>query len=103
MLKGWTLYKHEGRWIEQECADAALSDSKFTVDIEAEEGDTITITARSQDGIRYRGDYRYREGSFSNGEVNLVRYQSPLGDALIGTRQEAGGTATPWILTLTTP
>lgn len=98
MRRGWTLYQHEGRWCEAVFSEAEVSDTRLVVDIEAEEGDTITVTATSTDGARYRGDYRYREGSYSNGEVSLERYRGPSGDLFVGERREAGGPVGKWII-----
>jgi hypothetical protein len=98
MRSGWSLYKYEGQWYKQEFIEAILSDNKLAIDIAAKEGDTVTVTAVSTDGVRYKGDYRYREGSYSNGEVSLERYRGPSGDILAGEWQEAGGPKGDWII-----
>lgn len=95
---GWSLYEYEGQWYKHEFAEAMLSDKKLTIDIAVDEGDTVTVTAVSTDGITYKGDYRYREGSYSNGEVSLERYRGPSGDILAGEWQEAGGPKGTWII-----
>ena len=91
MRSGWSLYKYEGQWYKQKFVEAILSDNKLAIDIAAEEGDTVTVTAVSTDGVTYKGDYRYREGSYSNGEVSLERYRGPSGDILAGEWQDARG------------
>lgn len=92
MASGWTLYESEERWYHYDFTDAALSDGKLTIEIPVEDGDTVMLTAASPDGVTYRGDYRYREGSQSNGEIRLDRFSGPAGDVLVGTWQEAGST-----------
>ena len=98
MRSGWSLYKYEGQWYKQEFVEAVLSDNKLAIDIAVKEGDTVTVTAVSTDGVTYQGDYRYREGSYSNGEVSLERYQGPSGDILAGEWREAGGPKGDWII-----
>jgi len=98
MPSGWTLYQYEGRWFEKEFDEAELSDNRLVVDIEADEGDTVTVTAVSKDGATYKGDYRYREGSASNGEVWFERYRGPAGDVFVGEWREAGGPTGRWMM-----
>src|SRR2546423_8415464 len=74
MRKGCSLYQYEGQWREEAFSDAALSDRSLVIELERD-GDCVTLTTASTDGVRYRGDYRYREGSNSNGEVYFDRYQ----------------------------
>mgnify|MGYP001579194464 CR=1 FL=1 len=98
MRSGWSLYKYEGQWFKHECPEAILSENKLAIDIAVEEGETVTVTAVSTDGVRYKGDYRYREGSYSNGEVSLERFKGPTGDVLVGEWREAGGPRGDWII-----
>ncbi|MBI4401188.1 MAG: hypothetical protein HY581_06115 [Nitrospirae bacterium] len=100
MRSGWSLYHYEQQWYRHELADAQLSDSRLTFDINVEDGDVVTVTAISTDGMTYKGDYRYREGSYSNGEVCLERYKGPAGDVLVGEWREAGGPTGDWIIKL---
>jgi hypothetical protein len=97
-MRGWSLYHYDGRWFEHEFAEVDVSDRKLTFDLDVEEGDTVTVTAVSTDGGRYRGDYRYREGSDSNGEVAFDRYRGPAGEVFIGEWHEAGGPRGRWII-----
>lgn len=104
MGHGWSLHKHQNQWHEESCSAAMISDKKLSLDIEDQsEGDIVTVTAASTDGVRYRGDYRYREGSQSNGEVFLERYRGPAGDVFIGTWREAGGPEGEWIVKIDRP
>lgn len=95
---GWSLYEYEGEWYKHQFVEAILSDNKLAIDIPVEEGDTVAVTAVSTDGVTYEGDYRYREGSYSNGEVSLERYRGPSGDLLSGEWREAGGPKGDWII-----
>lgn len=99
MASGWSLSHYGGQWHEDECAQASVSDARLAIDIEVkEDADTITVTASSSDGVRYTGDYRYREGSDSNGLVSFERFQGPTGQVLVGERREVGRTPTVWII-----
>lgn len=104
MGAGWSLSKYEGQWHEEACLEAFVTDAKLSLEIEdRDEGDTVSVTAVSTDGIQYRGDYRYREGSQSNGEVSLERYKGPMGDVFIGVWKEAGGSGGEFIIKLDQP
>lgn len=104
MGRGWSLYKHQDQWHEESCSDVTVTDAKLSLEIEdRDEGDTVTVTAVSADGIRYRGDYRYREGSQSNGEVRLERYTGSTGDVFVGTWMEAGGPGGDFIIKVDRP
>ena len=104
MRNEWSLYKDQDQWHEENCSEVTVSDTKLSLDIEDQnEGDIVTVTAASTDGIRYRGDYRYREGSQSNGEVFLERYKGPAGDVFIGRWREAGGPEGEWIVKVDRP
>jgi hypothetical protein len=104
MEKGWSLYKHQDQWHEEICSAATVTDAKLSLEIEdQEEGDTVTVTAVSTDGVRYQGDYRYREGSQSNGEVRLERYTGRSGEVFVGTWLEAGGSGGAFIVKLDRP
>jgi hypothetical protein len=101
MASGWSLSQYGGAWHEDACVQASIADSKLVIDIEVkEDADTITVTASSTDGTRYNGDYRYREGSDSNGLAYFERYQGPTGQVLVGERREVGRTPTRWIITV---
>ena len=100
-LIGWSLYKHDGEWHEAEVPQADISDAKLALDIEAE-GDTVAVMATSTDGVRYTGDYRYRDGSYSNGEVSFDRYKGPAGDVFVGERREVGPAKELWIIKVET-
>ncbi|OLB65059.1 MAG: hypothetical protein AUH96_09210 [Nitrospirae bacterium 13_2_20CM_2_61_4] len=101
MAIGWSLSQYGGAWHEGACVQASITDSKLVIDIEVkEDADTITVTASSTDGARYTGDYRYREGSDSNGLAFFERYQGPAGQVLIGERHEVGRQPTRWIITV---
>ena len=104
MRNEWSLYKDQDQWHEENCSEVTVSDTKLSLDIEDQnEGDIVTVTAASTDGIRYRGDYRYREGSQSNGEVFLERYKGPACDVFIGRWREAGGPEGEWIVKVDRP
>lgn len=94
----WSLRQYESGWREERCAEASLSDTKLAIEILDGEGDTITVTAASPDGVRYTGDYHYREGSYSDGEVLFERYKAPCGDVLVGEWWEVGRTRYAWII-----
>ncbi len=99
MASGWSLSQYGGTWREDTCSQASITDSKLVIEIEVkEDADTITVTASSTDGVRYTGDYRYREGSDSNGLAYFERYQGPTGQVLIGERREVGRQPTRWII-----
>ena len=102
MACGWSLCTYDGKWHEDTCVQASLTDSKLVIDIEVKhDADVITVTASSTDGVRYTGDYRYREGSDSNGLAYFERYQGPSGQILIGERREVGRQPTRWIIKVT--
>ena len=102
MASGWSLSQYGGAWHEGACVQANITDSKLVIDIEVKEDvDTITVTASSSDGVRYTGDYRYREGSDSNGLAYFERFQGPTGQILVGERREVGRQPSRWIVTLT--
>jgi len=102
MASGWSLSQYGAAWHEDECSQVSITDSKLVIDIEVkEDADTISVSASSTDGVRYTGDYRYREGSDSNGLAYFERYQGPTGQVLIGERREVGRQPTRWIITLT--
>jgi len=103
MGNGWSLYHYEGQWHRHEFHEASLSDSKLVIEIAIEDGETVTVTASSRDGVRYQGDYRYREGSYSNGEVLFERFKGPAGDVLVGEWREAGGPKGDWIIKVLPP
>jgi hypothetical protein len=46
----------------------------------------------------YTGDYRYREGSNSNGDVQLERYKGPTGDVFVGEWSESSTVRGEWII-----
>lgn len=97
MYKGWSLYKYEGQWHEETSSEVALLDTSLVLELERN-GDTVTLTTVSKDGIRYSGDYRYREGSNSNGEVYFDRYHGPKGDVFVGEWKESDRSRGEWIL-----
>lgn len=97
MRKGWSLFQYEGQWREEAFSEAALSDQSLVIELERD-GDTVTLTTASTDGVRYRGDYRYREGSNSNGEVWLERYQGPNGAVFVGEWKESDKARGKWII-----
>ncbi len=102
MASGWSLSLYGGAWHEDTCVQASLTDSKLVIEIEVkDDADVITVTASSTDGVRYAGDYRYREGSDSNGLAYFERYQGPTGQILIGERREVGRQPTKWIIKVT--
>lgn len=94
---GWSLCRFEGAWHQDEVSAASIADDKIVIELE-QEADTITVTAKSTDGVRYTGDYRYREGSYSNGEVFFERFKGPAGNVLVGERREIGQTKEVWII-----
>ncbi len=98
MRAGLSLYKSNDHWHEAEVTEASVSDTHLTVDVEAPEGDTVTVTATSTDGVRYKGDYRYREGSNSNGEVVFERHKGQSSEVMVGEWRQAGGPTGPWII-----
>lgn len=98
MSKGWALHQLEGQWHSEECTRATISDTKCELDLLDGEGDTITVTASSEDGVTYRGTYHYREGSYSDGEVVLERYRARPGNMFVGEWREVGGTKGTWII-----
>ena len=99
MLTGWSLYKYEGQWHEESLSEASLSDTSLVIELNRD-GDTVTLTAASKDGVRYSGDYRYRQGSNSNGDVWLERYQGPEGSVFIGEWKESDKSRGEWIINL---
>ncbi|MFQ5992164.1 MAG: hypothetical protein ACE5NA_06965 [Nitrospiraceae bacterium] len=98
MGTGRSLHKSGDQWHEAIVTDVTLSDTMLTLDIEAAEGDRVSVTLGSKDGTTYKGDYRYREGSNSNGEAFFERYRGPTGDLLVGEWHEAGGPKGDWII-----
>lgn len=94
---GWSLCRFEGVWHHDAVSQASIADDRIVIELE-QEGDTVTVTAQSMDGIRYAGDYRYREGSYSNGEVCLERFTGPAGHVFVGERREIGQKAEPWVI-----
>jgi len=97
MRKGWSLYQCEGQWREEVFSEVALSDQSLVIELERDD-DTVTVTTASTDGVRYRGDFRYREGSNSNGEVYFDRYQGTKGDVFVGEWKESDKSRGEWIL-----
>ncbi len=99
MATGWSLSHYGGAWHEHECSQTSVSDSKLVIGIAVkEDADTITVTASSTDGVRYTGDYRYQEGSDSNGEAYFERYKGPAGEVFVGERREIGRAPSAWII-----
>jgi len=101
MRDGWTLYKYENQWHELHFSGASLSDGQLVVELATAE-DIVTVMAHSKDGIRYDGDYRYRDGSYSNGDVTFERFRSAAGDVLVGEWRESSAVRGEWILKLDT-
>ena|SRR6185295_4308268 len=99
-MRGRSLYRYEGRWCEHDLDEVASSHQALAFSFDVEDGDSITVAATSADGHRYRGEYRYREGSCSNGEVLFDRYRGPTGEVFAGEWLEAGGPRGPWIILL---
>ena len=99
MPKGWSLYKYEGTWLEEECAEVECSDAGLAFEIERD-GDIVSVSTESRDGTTYQGDYRYREVSNSNGEVVLARYKGTTGDVFIGEWKESDTVRGSWIIHL---
>ena len=97
MLKGWSLYKYEGQWHEETFSEALLSDTSLVIEVNRD-GDTVTVTTVSKDGIRYTGDYRYREGSNSNGDAWFDRYKGPKGNVFSGEWKESDKSRGEWII-----
>src|SRR2546430_17483843 len=90
MRSGWSLYKYEGQWYKQKFVEAILSDNKLAIDIAAEEGDTVTVTAVSTDGVTYKGDYRYREGSTRTAKCRLSDIGGPQATSWPGNGRRPG-------------
>ncbi len=86
-----SLHELTQQWHEAKVTEARVSDTNLTVEVEASEGDIVTVTATSTDGVRYKGEYRYREGSNSNGEVLFERHKGESSSVLVGEWREAGG------------
>lgn len=97
MSQGWSLCRFEGTWHQDEVSGATIGDDRIVIELERE-ADTITVTAKSTDGHRYAGDYRYREGSESNGEVFFERFTAEGGDVFVGERREIGRPAELWVI-----
>lgn len=97
MSSSWSLCRYEGQWREEPLTEASLTDAKVELELERD-GDTVNVTARSQDAVGYAGDYRYREGSNSNGEVRFTRYTSKDGVVLVGEWKESEAVSGPWIV-----
>ena len=53
-----SLYELTQQWHEAKVTEARVSDTNLTVEVEASEGDIVTVTATSTDGVRYKGEYR---------------------------------------------
>lgn len=100
MSSSWSLHRYEGQWREEPLTEASLTEAKLELELERD-GDTVNVTARSQDGVAYVGDYRYREGSNSNGEARFTRYTSGSGAVLVGEWKESEAVSGPWIVILT--
>ncbi len=99
MSSSWSLHRYEGQWREEPLTEVSLTDDKLDLELERD-GDTVNVTARSPDAVAYSGDYRYREGSNSNGEVRFTRYTSGSGAVLVGEWKESEAVSGPWILIL---
>lgn len=97
MRKGWSLYQYEGQWHEETFSEMVLSDTSLVIELDRD-GDTVTVNTVSKDGVSYTGDYRYREGSNSNGDVWLERYQGPKGSVFIGEWKESDKSRGEWII-----
>ena len=97
-LHGRSLYRFEGQWFEHELAEIESSDRTLTFALDVEDGDQVQVTATSADGHRYGGEYRYREGSNSNGEVFFNRHRGLAGEVFVGEWMEAGGPSGPWLI-----
>jgi len=97
MPNGWSLFKYDGNWQEEKFSEGLISDTKLVIDLERD-GDTVTLTAVSTDGVRYKGDYCYREGSNSNGDVQLERFKGPTGDVFVGEWRESDKVRGEWII-----
>ena len=93
-----SLHELTQQWHEAKVTEARVSDTNLTVEVEASEGDIVTVTATSTDGVRYTGEYRYREGSNSNGEVLFERHKGESSSVMVGEWREAGGPTGRWIL-----
>jgi len=98
MIRWSSLYKYDGRWHEEAFSEAVLSETSLVIELNRD-GDTVTLTTASKDGIRYTGDYRYREGSNSNGDVWLDRYKGPRGNVFVGEWKESDKSRGEWIIT----
>lgn len=99
-MNGRSLYRYEGQWFEHDLAEVESSDHALTFALDVEDGDCVNVTAKSADGHRYRGEYRYREGSNSNGEVQFDRHRGLRGEVFVGEWLEAGGPRGPWVILL---
>lgn len=99
MSSSWSLYKYEGQWQDEPLTQASLTDATLELEIERD-GDTVSVAARSDDAVAYAGDYRYREGSNSNGEVRFTRYGGGNGAVLVGEWKESEAVSGPWIIFL---
>lgn len=99
MSSSWSLQKYESQWREEPLTQASLTDAKVELELERD-GDTVSVAARSHDAVEYAGDYRYREGSNSNGEVRFTRYTSGNGAVLFGEWKESEAVSGPWIVIL---
>lgn len=100
IVGGRSLHRYEGRWHEHDLEDTVGTDQSLTFSLDVEDGDRITVAATSIDGHRYLGEYRYREGGCSNGEVLFDRYRGPAGEVFVGEWLEAGGAHGPWVVLL---
>ena len=100
MSPGWSVQKYEEQWHEEQLSTVSITESLAEVELERD-GDVVSLTLRSEDGLSYRGDYRYREGSNSNGEARFVRYTNVAGTVFVGQWKESDAASGPWILVLT--
>lgn len=95
--RDWSVCRFEGTWHHDTVSAASIADDTIVIEFE-QEGDTVTVTASSSDGVRYAGDYRYREGSYSNGEALFDRYNGPTGNVFVGERKAIGQAKELWII-----
>ena len=98
MFESWSIYKDEGEWYEnQTCGQPILTDSRFAIDVTDSEGLRCTVSATSQDGVRYSGTYRYTEGAYPEGQVIFHRFKGPDGDVMAG-EWIGGASRGKWII-----
>ena len=84
MGNAWSLVWYEGQWHEDMCQQPIVSDNKFAVDMEDQEGCSLTLSTNSQDGVIYRGGYQYNQEGYPPGSAAFERYKSRRGDVFIG-------------------